>query len=69
MKIGDTFYKKRDDRKYHIVNIFIDKDVELIVYKFFGKHKRWWHYEIEEYETFEDCLKAGLYYTKKDGIK
>lgn len=68
MKIGDTFYK-RDGIKYHIVNILTDNYVQLIVYKFFGKNKRWWHYEIEEYEIFETKIKCGSYFTKKRGIK
>ena len=46
--IGHTFYK--DKRKYHIIGYFEDygnNGYRMFGYvcKFFGIHKRWWHYE------------------------
>lgn len=45
-KKGDIFYKSRDRRKYHIVKVLNEPCGKLYVVKYFGIHKRWWHYEI-----------------------
>lgn len=51
-KIGDTFRVRlmnhREDKKIHITNILKScyKDQKLIVLKWYGKHKQWWHYEL-----------------------
>ena len=65
-KIGDCFYEKRQTYKYHIVAIFISEpDTEpQIVYKYYGKHKQWWHYEVKSVYEFESWLECGLYYFK-----
>ncbi len=61
-KAGDCFYKKNDSYKYHIVTILEDEG--QIVYKYFGKYKQWWHYEIEDFDNFQIYFKIGLYYFK-----
>lgn len=44
LKKGDSLYKYKDSSKYHILHV--DKNEEIVVLKWFGKHKQWWHYEI-----------------------
>lgn len=49
LSVGDTFHY--DGYKHHVVAIFRDTDEgghegTLYVLKHFGKHKRWWHYEV-----------------------
>jgi hypothetical protein len=39
-----------ENRKCHIVEL-IEND--MIVYKWFGKHKRWWHYFVESRRWLE----------------
>jgi len=51
-KIGETFRIK--DYKIHICAIV---DEEMVVYKYYGKHKQWWHYEVESrYELTSKVL-------------
>lgn len=49
LKEGDTF--SYDGDKHHIlVNL---KKEEQIVFKYYGKHKQYWHYDVESYFWFE----------------
>ncbi len=64
LKADDFFYEKRSNYKYHVVNIFLDQDLWLIVFKYYGKHKQWWHYEIKELWDFNSWIECGLYYLK-----
>ena len=46
-KEGDTFYLPKGpggDYKCHAAGI-VDEDV--VVYRWYGKKKQWWHYEVE----------------------
>jgi hypothetical protein len=61
MKKGDVFYKIHDRRKYHIVDIIKDCDRTIVLFKFFGIHKRWWHYQIQHLWSMEDWFKNGIY--------
>jgi len=64
-KKGKTFYNKNGDvMKCHIVGTMNDNGQILVIYKYFGTHKRWWHYVIEEVESFNNYFKVGLYSTK-----
>lgn len=36
-----------DNYKYHVIHN--DEKEKIIIVKYFGKHKRWWHYEIWSY--------------------
>jgi hypothetical protein len=52
MKAGDTFYLRKGmpgDPLYkcHVVTVV---DECMIVYKWYGRHKQWWHYEVEDEE-------------------
>lgn len=43
--------------KYHVVMTFEDRGEVFVVVKYYGKHKRWWHYEV--WSLFEFELKTG----------
>lgn len=45
---------------HHIVDIVNDGESKLIVYKYFGIHKRYWFYEVIEDWNFEERVKCGL---------
>lgn len=44
------------NQKIHIVEL-IEND--MIVYKFFGKHKQWWHYKVESKRQIEFYFEMG----------
>ena len=50
-KVGDKFYGWYDNL-YHIVSFFPDKDVNLICYKTWVKHKARWEYYTKPFITF-----------------
>ena len=52
-----------ESRKAHIVEL-IEND--MIVYKYFGKHKQWWHYFVQSRSELEHYFKLGK---KMKGIK
>ena len=52
MKVDDIFYMNKGlpgDKLYkcHVLAI-VDED--MVVYKYFGRRKQWWHYEVEPIE-------------------
>nr|BDD43621.1 hypothetical protein 1 [Dehalococcoidia bacterium] len=54
MQTGDVFYSyhptgpKVREYKCHVLAI-VDED--HVVFKWYGKHKQWWHYEVMYIET------------------
>jgi len=62
-----VFYKKRDKRKYHIVSILDESQDKMIVSKFYGIHKKWWHYEIESKYGMDLSFDSGLYSLRRNG--
>ena len=44
------------DYKYHLVLVFEDGDDTLLVVKYYGKRKQWWHYEV--WTSFEYYLRV-----------
>lgn len=36
--------------KIHIVEVV---DGEMVVYRYFGRHKQWWHYGVEDWERIK----------------
>jgi len=56
LQVGDVFYD-RENRKHHILAIIEGQ----IVYKYFGIHKRYWHYEIKDPEDILMRIKHGIY--------
>lgn len=52
-KVGDTHHKfigPGNPYKIHVVAIV---DEVHVVYKWYGKHKQWWHYEVEHKDLLE----------------
>jgi hypothetical protein len=66
-KSGMIFYKRGDKRKYHIVSIIDEPQDKMIVYKFYGIHKQWWHYEIESKYVMDLSFDSGLYSLHRNG--
>lgn len=63
LNVGETFYYR--NYKYHVVSIINEKPYPQIVYKYYGKYKQWWHYEIESIFSFNDKLHVGIFSVKK----
>ena len=55
---GTKFRYKR--YLYHVVDKCDDNGTILIVAKYFGKYKQWWHYEVFEADRFEGLVEDGL---------
>ena len=55
-KVGDTFHVLRGapriPYKIHILAIIQD----MVVFRWYGKHKQWWHYEIEDQYFLESQI-------------
>lgn len=56
MKIdkGYIFYKSAgcgNWDKCHVIQIINENGYTMVVYKWFGKYKQWWHFKIEWYES------------------
>ena len=64
LKIGDIFYDE-NGYKCHIVSLLKEESEPQIVYKYFGKHKQWWHYHIKSKFWFENAFEGGLYKLKR----
>lgn len=61
LTIGTKFryMKLHDNYLYHVRSVV---DNNIVVVKYYGKHKQWWHYEIQSmYKIWlaykDDCLK------------
>lgn len=52
---GGIFYFK--DHKCHIVEMI---ECNMVVFKWYGKHKRWWHYQVEDADHIERMHKISL---------
>lgn len=57
------FYNTVSKDKCHIVYILMDGGVPIVLYKWYGKHKQYWHYACEPEEDVNHCLKIGIYST------
>lgn len=58
LTVGTTFWY--EERKYHVVAVVVDGDHLIYVLKYFGIHKRWWHYEAMEHLKFKTALDCNL---------
>ena len=65
LDIGDCFYEKTYNYKYHIVAILDEEPEKMIVYKYYGDHKQWWHYEIKSLYSMNLWFESGLYFIKE----
>ena len=52
-----------ESRKIHIVEL-IEND--MIVYKYFGKHKQWWHYFVESKKQLEFYFELAKKYDQSN---
>jgi hypothetical protein len=55
-KIGDKFRIKHQfgsDPKGYLIHIVAIVDKIKVVYKWYGHHKQWWHYGIEDAEIIK----------------
>lgn len=68
LKVGDTFYHTQPgfegikEYKCHVLAIVDD---EYIVYKWYGKHKQWWHYQVEHISIIEVKIKIHKEWKEK----
>ena len=64
-KVPNVWWDKR--YKYHLVSIIQDKEnsIELVVSKYYGKYKQYWHYQIEKLEYVLIDFTIGLYTYKR----
>ena len=63
IEIGMKYNKTNDRRLYHIVAI-VD-DGKAVVSKFYGLHKQYWHYEVEDIDVFAYAISNGWYMLKE----
>ena len=68
-KIGDTFYSATKGRlgeryKCHVLAIVDDS---YVVYKWYGRCKQWWHYEIGHKNFLEMEIERDSKLIKKEG--
>jgi len=70
LNVGDIFYDT-NYYKCYIVSILKDETPAQVVYKYYGKHKQWWHYFVTSEREFDMCFDAGLwtFENKKRGRK
>lgn len=61
MNKGDVFYDLRSLRFYkcYVVCELNDEPEPYIVYKYYGKHKQWWHYGIISKYLFKLYMDSG----------
>jgi hypothetical protein len=43
--------------RLHIVQVV---DGDMVVYKFFGRHKQWWHYGVERWQRIKFYHEQGI---------
>lgn len=59
---GDTFKENRvRSLKYHVVETIEDKGELLLIIKYYGRRKQWWHYEIKHLWDVIERFNCGLY--------
>lgn len=61
---GDIFHDVKLKYKHHVVAI-LDEPEKQVVHKYYGKHKQYWHYEIESMYMFQSRLQIGMYKLQK----
>lgn len=58
-KKGGTFYWPQGENNYkcHIVEMI---ECNMVVFKWYGKHKQWWHYEVEDADHIQRMHDVAL---------
>jgi len=46
-KVGETYKSIMGVGKPYKIHILAIIEEDMIVYRYFGRHKQWWHYGIE----------------------
>lgn len=64
---GTVFYDEIG-RKCTVVSIVKDEE-RIVVFRYLGKYKKRWFYEVEFHQYIIHCLKLELYTLKKRRIK
>ena len=57
LKAGDKYrfmHEFGPSPQGYLVHIVAIVDGSQVVYKYYGKHKQWWHYIVEPISLFED---------------
>lgn len=57
LKTGDTFYLEKGPGKPYKCHVRGVVDGGMIVYRWYGRHKQWWHYEVERVNYLADLIK------------
>ena len=60
LKVGDVFYDE-DNYKCYVVSILAEEKEPQVVYKYYGKHKQWWHYFVKSEYWLERSFELGLW--------
>lgn len=69
-KVGEAYYVKRGINKLYKAHIVAIVDEEYIVFKWYGKYKQWWHYEIMHKEVLKSEIEiANRFYNKFNKTK
>ncbi len=62
MKVGDSFRALVSGIPTYKIHIIAVVDTDYIVYKYFGRHKQWWHYKVEHRDfVLLKIERAGAY--------
>lgn len=56
IRIYNRFGPAKDGYLVHVVAIVDDV---MVVWKYFGKHKQWWHYGVEHIDIFKIWIDRG----------
>lgn len=67
LRVGSTFYKRIGHLFYkcHVVVVLNDEPTPMVVYRWYGKRKQWWHYEISSINEVKTL--TGIIYLKSRG--
>ena len=53
VKIGDTFKILAGTPKPYKAHVVAIVDEDMVVYKWYGRHKQWWHYKVEHIDIIQ----------------
>lgn len=61
-EVGDTHYLLvgLGSNKPYKIHICAIVDEVMVVYKYYGRHKQWWHYLIEHKDVLEVRIERAL---------
>jgi hypothetical protein len=65
--VGDNHYILKGPGKpykIHILSLLKSDGNNLVIYKWYGRHKQWWHYEIKEDYLLEIEIEGCKKYNK-----